>query len=84
MNEERREKKGARNIKSISMQISKYFSVTVAAIEGYEISDRNTRERYRPGINSMFCEINGIFRGPKWWNERSWYIIPLHIIRLSF
>lgn len=44
------------------MQISKYFSVTVAAIEGYEISDRNTR--YRTGINSVFCEINGIFRGP--------------------
>lgn len=65
----RREKRKVQEIKSISMQISKYFSVTVAAIEGYEISDRNTKERYRPGINSMFCEINGIFRGPKWRNE---------------
>lgn len=82
--EREREESIVQEIKSISMQISKYFSVTVAAIEGYEISDRNTRERYRVGINSMFCEINGIFRGSKWWNERSWYIIPLHIIRLSF
>lgn len=55
-------------MKSISTQISKYFSV--AAIEGYEISDRNTRYR------NKFCavrEINGIFRGSKWRNERALY-----------
>lgn len=82
-NEEgKRDRKSTRDEINIGMQISKYFSVTIAAIEGYEISDRNTR--YRAGINSVFCEINGIFRGPNWWNERLRYIILLHIVRLSF
>jgi len=50
--EEKRERKdNARDEINIGMQISKYFSVTVAATTGerggggYEISDRNTRYR---------------------------------------
>lgn len=43
MEEKRKKGQRARDEINIGMQISKYFSVTVAAIEGYEISDRNTR-----------------------------------------